>query len=204
MNNGLFIALEGGEGAGKSTIARLISERIEKENLKCMITREPGGVDVAEDIRSVIMNYELTPKAEALLFAAARTEHLHKKVIPSLNDNTIVISDRYIDSSVIYQGFAKGLGKQQIQELNAWATDDLMPALSIYIDVDPVIGLERVNSGNREVNRFDQNDIEFHQAIRAGYNELFTGRDHSYIIDGEQTIEMVVEQVYNLIKEYLG
>ncbi len=204
MNKGLFITLEGGEGAGKTSVAKLVCQRLIDDGYMCIITREPGGVKVAEEIRDTIMNYNVNAKTEALLFAAARSEHLHQKVLPAIAAKKIVICDRFIDSSIIYQGFAKNLGMDTIKKLNQWATDDIKPDLSILIDVPPEIGLSRINEGEREINRFDQNDLKFHQDIYDGYQQLFTNRDNRCIVDGKVSLAEVVQKVYELIKEQIG
>lgn len=200
MSRGLFIVLEGGEGSGKTTLAKNLADKFDQE---CILTREPGGVEVAEEIRNTIMDYELNPKTEALLFAAARCEHLNQKVIPALNNGVHVISDRYIDSSVVYQGFAKGLGMDKILDLNHWATDNMIPDISFCLDIDPQVGLERIAKNNRETNRFDANDLQFHLDLNTGYKKLFTNRENSYIIDATQSIEAITDQVYQIIMDYL-
>ncbi len=204
MNKGLFIVLEGGEGSGKTTLASKLSASFNKDNISNILTREPGGVEVAEDIRSVIMNYDLNPKSEALLFAAARCEHLNQKVLPALNLGTHVICDRYIDSSVVYQGFTKGLTTEYIYDLNLWVTDNFLPNITFFLDIDPKIGLSRIANNNRETNRFDDNDIEFHNTLRKGYLELFKDRANSYIIDASKSPDEIYQEVMNIIKGYIN
>ena len=155
MKKGYFITIEGGEGSGKSTLADNLKISLEAKGFEVLITREPGGIEVSEKIRSVIMDYDITPKTEALLFAAARVEHLEKKVIPAINKGIIVISDRYIDSSVVYQGFARGLGVDTIRDLNLWATDNFLPSLTLFLNIDPQIGINRIMDNDRQTNRFD-------------------------------------------------
>ncbi len=172
MKQGLFVSLEGGEGSGKTTTANLIKEMLEAKGYEVVLTREPGGVRVSEAIRSVIMDYNLHKKTEILLFAAARIEHLYQKIIPALNENKIVLCDRYIDSSLVYQGVAREGNVSEVKEINYWATDHFLPDLTFFFDVEPQIALARICGEEREVNRFDQEKIEFHTTIYNGYRKL--------------------------------
>jgi dTMP kinase len=171
-----FITLEGVEGSGKSTLINFIRDSIESNGKKVVVTREPGGIDIAEQIRSVILdkkNIKMDGRTEALLYAAARRQHLVEKVIPSLNEGNIVLCDRFIDSSLAYQGYARGLGINEVYSVNKFAIEGLMPDLTLYLDLDPQIGLNRIakNKG-REINRLDLEEINFHVKVREGYEEV--------------------------------
>jgi len=171
-----FITLEGVEGSGKSTLINFIRDSIESNGKKVVVTREPGGIDIAEQIRSVILdkkNIKMDGRTEALLYAAARRQHLVETVIPSLNEGNIVLCDRFIDSSLAYQGYARGLGINEVFSVNKFAIEDLMPDLTLYLDLDPQIGLNRIakNKG-REINRLDLEEINFHVRVREGYEEV--------------------------------
>jgi dTMP kinase len=134
-----FITLEGVEGSGKSTLINFIRDSIESNGKKVVVTREPGGIDIAEQIRSVILdkkNIKMDGRTEALLYAAARRQHLVETVIPSLNEGNIVLCDRFIDSSLAYQGYARGLGINEVFSVNKFAIEDLMPDLTLYLDLD--------------------------------------------------------------------
>ena len=147
MNKGLFISFEGGEGAGKSSVITLLTTALIEQGHKVIVTREPGGIPIAEKIREVILDREHTAmdaRTEALLYAAARRQHLVEKVIPALEQGYIVICDRFIDSSLAYQGVARGLGIDEIWSINQFAIEHLMPQLTIYMDVTPEIGLARI------------------------------------------------------------
>lgn len=183
MQEGLFIVLEGGEGSGKSTLANHLELKLRELDLDVIMTREPGGVKVAEDIRRIIMDYEISPKTESLLFAAARVEHLNLKVLPNLKKGTHVISDRYIDSSIVYQGYARNLGIDVVKDLNSWATDYKEPDLVFYLKLDPLIGLRRIVDNNRATNRFDHDGIEFHQSLAKGYDEVLGNRKNVVVLD---------------------
>lgn len=176
MAKGIFITFEGGEGSGKTTMMARLSEYLSGKNIPYLITREPGGIDIAEKIRSIILNPEHTAmdaRTEALLYAAARRQHLVEKVIPALEEGQIVLCDRFVDSSLAYQGYARGLGIEEVRSINLFATEGLAPDLTLYFDVDPDIGLARIaaNQG-REFNRLDMENRLFHDKVRAGYLEL--------------------------------
>ena len=169
MKKRLFIAFEGGEGAGKSTILDKIYDWMKDENIPCIKTREPGGIKISEQIRSVILdnnNTEMDERTEALLYAAARRQHLVEKIIPALNEGKVVLCDRFIDSSLAYQGYARGIGMDEILEINKFAIGEYMPNLSIFFDLDPSEGLKRINKdNNREVNRLDNEKLDFHNKV---------------------------------------
>lgn len=165
MGKGMFITFEGGDGAGKSTVINKVYEELVKKNLSCMITREPGGIDIAEQIREVILNVKNTKmdaRTEALLYAAARRQHLAEKVIPALEEGKIVLCDRFLHSSLAYQGYARGLGIEEVYEINKFAIDSYMPDLVILFDIEPKLGLERINKNKgREINRLDKENMDF-------------------------------------------
>ncbi len=200
MKQGLFVSLEGGEGSGKTTTANLIKEMLEAKGYEVVLTREPGGVRVSEAIRSVIMDYNLHKKTEILLFAAARIEHLYQKIIPALNENKIVLCDRYIDSSLVYQGIAREGNVTEVKEINYWATDHFLPDLTFFFDVKPEIALARICGDEREVNRFDQEAIEFHTTIYDGYKKLANENPKRIKkIDATQSQKEVATAIYNQI-----
>ena len=208
MKKGLFIAFEGGEGAGKSTILDKIYDWMKDENIPCIKTREPGGIKISEQIRSVILdnnNTEMDERTEALLYAAARRQHLVEKIIPALNEGKVVLCDRFIDSSLAYQGYARGIGMDEILEINKFAIGEYMPNLSIFFDLDPSEGLKRINiDNNREVNRLDIEKIEFHKSVREGYLELLKRYPNRIKrIDASQPREVVAAECEKYILEVL-
>ncbi|NWQ44518.1 dTMP kinase [Bacillus sp. EB106-08-02-XG196] len=170
MKNGYFITFEGPEGAGKTTIISMVA----KELKEALLTREPGGIDIAEQIRMVILdkdNTAMDPRTEALLYAAARRQHLVEKVKPALEDGKVVLCDRFVDSSLAYQGHARGLGIDEVFSINQFAIEKMMPDLTIYFDIEPELGLQRINKNKgREVNRLDLEKIDFHHKVREGYH----------------------------------
>jgi len=205
MKKGLFIVFEGGEGTGKTTAIDGIYNWIIENNVECIKTREPGGIKISEQIRQVILNKEnktMDARTEALLYAAARRQHLVEKVIPALEEGSIVLCDRFIDSSLAYQGYARNLGIEEVMSINKFAIGEYMPDLSILFDLDPKIGLDRINSNeHREINRLDLEKIDFHERVRSGYNIVYeNNKDRIIKIDAEQSKENVIEQIKNILK----
>lgn len=205
---GLFITFEGPEGSGKTTIANKVLDALKQEGYKVLYTREPGGIDIAEQIREVILNKKNTamdPKTEALLYAASRRQHLVEKVLPALKEDTIVLCDRFVDSSLVYQGVGRGLGIDTVYQMNLFAIDDIMPNLTIFFDVKPEIGLARIHKDeNREVNRLDLETLDFHQKVYNGYCEVakhYSNRIQT--VDASKDIETVYQNVLEMVKEKL-
>lgn len=199
---GFFIVLEGGDGTGKSTQAKLIKEYIEnKYNKSVVLTREPGGVDTAEMIREIILNQDIDPITEALLFASARREHLVKKVIPALNEDKIVICDRFLYSSLAYQGHARKIGIENVYNINSYAVEDCFPDLTIMLDLNAKNGIDRIlNNRTNEINRLDKEGLEFHSNVREGYkivSELYN--DELVKVDASKSIEGVFEDIKAII-----
>ena len=201
---GLFISFEGGEGSGKSSAINVIKEKLEADGHKVVITREPGGVNVSEQIRNVILavDNQMSKETEALLYAASRVEHLYAKVIPLINDGYIVLSDRYIDSSLAYQGYARGIGIEKVLEINMFAKEYL-PKVTYFFDVRPEVGLARI-VGRDKIDRLDLEGFDFHQKVYDGYKEVCKlYPERIKVINGERPIELIIEDVYNDIKKYL-
>ena len=204
MECGYFITVEGGEGSGKTTLFEGLYTKLTDAGFDVMITREPGGVDVSENIRQVIMDYNITSKTEALLFAAARVEHLEKKVKPALANKMIVISDRYIDSSVVYQGYARDLGVDVVRDLNLWATSDFLPDLTLYLKLDPVIGIARIKDNNRDTNRFDEESFSFHEKLSNGYDEVLLNHSGVVTLDASVLPDVIIDDAFNHIMELIN
>lgn len=170
---GLFVTLEGGEGSGKTTLIQSLKTHLEEQGYKVLVTREPGGIPVAEQIRAVILGNEMDAMTEALLFASARREHLVQKVIPALERGEVVLCDRFVHSSLVYQGLLGGLGLQTVADINRMAIGSYMPDFTLFLDIEPELGLQRISANSeREVNRWDIKTIEFHHDIRNGYKLL--------------------------------
>ncbi|MGE6756122.1 dTMP kinase [Rossellomorea sp. NPDC071047] len=209
MSKGLFITVEGPEGAGKSTILTKIFNRLLQDGFDVIQTREPGGISIAEQIREVILNTgntEMDKRTEALLYAAARRQHLVEKVIPALAEGKIVICDRFIDSSLAYQGNARGIGMEEVMNINQFAIEDKMPDLTLYFDIDPEEGLKRIAIHNgREVNRLDLESVDFHTRVREGYLKLIKQYpDRIQVVDASQSKEAVFGDAYGIVTDYLN
>lgn len=204
----LFITLEGPEGSGKSSVMEKVYERLLSEGYEIVKTREPGGTPIGEQIRNVILNQDNTKmdiRTECLLFAASRRQHLVEKIWPSLKQGKLVFCDRYLDSSLAYQGYARKLGIDNVLNVNLFATENTYPDLTLFFDVAPEIGLERINKNhNREVNRLDVEKLEFHKNVYQGYITLLNMYpERIKRIDASKPFNEVVENTYNLIKGYL-
>lgn len=202
MKNGMFITFEGPDGAGKSTIIGMVANELKD----ALLTREPGGIDIAEQIRRVILDKENTamdPRTEALLYAAARRQHLMEKVKPALEEGKMVLCDRFVDSSLAYQGFARGLGMDEVFTINQFAIEQMMPDLTIYFDIEPELGMKRINKNKgREVNRLDLEDLDFHYKVRQGYHILRERFPERIVtIDASGTIEEVFTSTMQVLKQ---
>lgn len=205
-SSGLFITLEGGEGSGKSTAAKKLAEWFQKEGYEVLLTREPGGVPTSEKIREIILNEEMDALTEALLFVASRNEVLINLVIPALNKGKVVICDRFIDSSYVYQGMVKGLGLDLIEQLNELVLETIKPEITLCFDIDPVIGLSRIKKNNREENKFDKESMDFHYQVRDSYRKLANMEKHKNrirIVNANQAPEVVVDDCIQIIKDYV-
>ena len=204
MKCNLFITFEGPEGAGKTTVIQKIAERLEQENIAVLATREPGGIEIAEKIRAVILNPAHTAmdeRTEALLYAAARSQHYFEKVRPALEDGKLVICDRFIDSSLAYQGYARGIGVDEVLAINEFAIGKKLPDLTILFDLSPEVGLARIHAhGDREVNRLDVESLAFHEKVREGYLLLVKRYPARIkVVNADQNVEQVVEDVWSIL-----
>lgn len=200
----MFITLEGPEGSGKTTAVEFAVTRLIEMGYEIVRTREPGGTPIAEQIRNVILDKENTkmdPRTEALLYAASRRQHLVEKVWPAIKEGKIVICDRFLDSSLAYQGGARGLGIEEILNVNLFATENQWPDLTLLFDIDPTIGLARIASNaNREVNRLDLEKLDFHNRVRNTFLELSKRYPDRYIvIDASKPKEEVANVTLNAI-----
>ncbi|MBG9447883.1 dTMP kinase [Cytobacillus firmus] len=206
MKKGKFITVEGPEGAGKTTIIDMLASNLAEEGYQVLQTREPGGIEIAEQIRNVILdkkNTKMDPRTEALLYAAARRQHLAEKVKPALDEGYIILCDRFIDSSLAYQGYARGLGIEEVYSINSFAIEGMMPELTLYFDIDPEAGLDRINQHKgREVNRLDLEKLGFHHKVREGYLKLMElYPERIFKIDASKPLEEVYQQAESKLKE---
>ncbi|MDA9913247.1 dTMP kinase [Candidatus Nanopelagicales bacterium] len=194
--DGFFVVFEGGEGSGKSTQVQELAARLRSLGYQVVTTREPGGTPIAEQIRALVLahhNAEMGARCEALLFAAARAEHVEKTIRPALERGAVVISDRFVESSIAYQGAGRGLGMTDVADVSAWAIQGVQPDLTILLDVAPEIGLARA----QDPNRLEAESLTFHLTLRAALLELAKADPSSHVIvAGQQSQEQVAEQIW--------
>lgn len=204
---GKFITLEGPDGSGKTTVSLKIVQLLQHQGYKVMLTREPGGVDIAEQIRNVILdkkNTAMDAKTEALLYAAARRQHLVEKVLPALQQGYIVICDRFVDSSLAYQGVGRQLGIDKVYAINLFAIEDIMPDKTIFFDIDYQLGLQRIRKNERVSDRMDEASQDFHKMVYDGYLQICQKyADRIVKIDASQDVDHVVEAAMKEIKKVL-
>ena len=205
---GTFISFEGSDGAGKTSVLQAVYHQLSQQlgDDRALLTREPGGNHISEQIRQVLFadeNTQMDPRTEALLFAAARRQHIVEDIEPALAAGKVVLSDRYIDSSVAYQGGGRLLGGDDIWELNQFAIHGILPALTIYLDIQPEQGLQRINRHRSgQVNRMDREQLHFYQLVRQSYLTLARRhRQRIVTIDASQPLQKVIDQSMATIEQ---
>jgi len=209
MSKGFLVSFEGPEGAGKTSVLEALLPILEEKGVEVLTTREPGGVLIGEKIREVILDpshTQMDPKTELLLYIASRRQHLVEKVLPALEAGKLVIMDRFIDSSIAYQGFGRGLDIDDIDWLNQFATDGLKPDLTLYFDIEVEEGLARIAANsNREVNRLDLEGLDLHKKVRQGYLSLLDKEGNRIVkIDASLPLEQVVETTKAVLFDRMG
>jgi len=201
---GLFLCLEGGEGAGKSTQAALLVEWLEGLGLPVLLTREPGGTDVGKILRRIVLDNEtgeLSPRTEALLYAADKAEHVDRVVLPALADGAVVLTDRYVDSTLAYQGAGRDLGIAELEAVARWATSELRPHLTIVLDIDPVIGHTRFEGADR----IEAEPLDFHQRVRQHFLDLAAvDPDHYLVVDAGRMPDEIHDEVRAAVEPWLA
>lgn len=205
---GVFIAFEGGDGAGKSTQAGRLAAALESLGYTVLRTREPGGTPVGEQLRSLVLDHgngDIDAHTEALIFAASRAAHATQVIRPALGRGEIVLTDRYIDSSVAYQGAGRNLGLDAVRSLNEWATSGLQPHLTVLLDVDPQLGRRRRTAGQAAEDRLESEADEFHDRIREAFLSLAAGRPESYLVlPAHLPVEELAAQILARVQTLLG
>ena len=207
MNRGRFITFEGGEGAGKSTQASLLAEALEKAGIETLQTREPGGTFGAEAIRDLVLegtSDRWSGMTELLLMYAARLDHVEKLIKPALERGVWVISDRFADSSLAYQGHARGLGAEQVKSLHTVVMDGFEPDMTILFDMDPVLAQKRVETRGEELTRFDTESLDFHKTLRAAFLKIAEeNSDRVKTVDADGSRENVQNRIiFSLTKQF--
>ena len=206
MKKGIFLTIEGPDGSGKTSISDILVKRLRKMGIDVVHTREPGGIDIAEQIRQVILdpkNTKMDSRTEALLYAASRRQHLVEKVIPALKKKKLVLCERFVDSSLAYQGFARKIGINEVFSINKFAIDKSMPDLTIYLDIDEGKGLKRIETrANKD--RLDVESKKFHHEVVKGYKKVLDKyKRRIKIVDADQDMEKVADDCMKIICKYL-
>ena len=212
---GLFISIEGGEGAGKTTLINFLERILQSWGFSVVRTREPGGSILGNEIRSWLLNHrsqiKIGAKAELLMFLAARTQHIEEVIAPALEAGKIVLCDRFNDSTIAYQGIGRGLGFSYVRDLCLSVCGKTIPDLTLYLDVDPVVGLQRTKSISKEnaavgeVDRIESEKLEFHQHVRNAFAQIAKSEPERFItVDASQTQEHVAKTCEHLLATHLG
>ncbi len=207
MPKGKFITFEGSEGCGKSTQIKLLSEALIKQGRSVLTTREPGGTDVGEKIREILMDpshVELTDLTEVFLYEAARTQLVNEIIVPSLDSGHNVLCDRFSESTLAYQGYGGKISVEWIQKIDQMARGGLSPDLTLFIDVDPEVGLKRARASAKEIDRLEEKDLEYHKRVYQGYLELAKKNpDRIKVVDGSKGVQEVHKEILDLVKRIL-
>ena len=202
---GRLVTFEGCEGSGKSTQLRLLSEKLSNQGISHIVTREPGGSDIAEQIRNIILNGKNTAmcdECEALLYAAARAQHLREIVQPALDKGMLVLCDRYVDSSLAYQGYARGLDLKFIEDINGFAMRDFRPDLTLFLDISPRAAFERKHGADKG-DRMEQLGLEFHEKVYAGYLKIAALNPERFLkVECGGSKWDTAERIYNILKSH--
>jgi len=203
---GLWVTFEGGDGSGKTTQAELLREWLTARGRAVVRTREPGGTEVGRTIREIVLHHrgDLGERAEALLFAADRSHHVDTVVRPALERGDIVIQDRYLDSSVAYQGAARGLGADSVRDLSLWGTHDALPDVTVLLDLDPAVARTRLDADDKPFDRLEAERAEFHARVRHAFLDLAAAEpDRFVVLDATLAPEILAERIRNRIAPFL-
>ncbi|MEA2016010.1 MAG: dTMP kinase [Actinomycetota bacterium] len=208
MKKGLFITFEGPDGSGKTTQIKLLRDFLKGEGFEVVITAEPGGTEVGQRIRNILLtrsNLDISPESETFLFLASRAELVSKVIKPALEEGKIVICDRFFDSTVVYQGIARGLGEKKILEINFLATGGLIPDITFLLMVKVSRGKKRIDSTRREKDRIEMEKDEFKEKIYRGYTDIAAGNEGRVkVINGDKSIEDIFQEIKKKVRLHLG
>jgi dTMP kinase len=204
---GLFITLEGGDGSGKSTQMDALAEWLQQRGRTVVQTREPGGTDLGVEVREIVLHSrgEVTPRAEALLYAADRAHHVASLVRPALERGDVVIQDRYLDSSVAYQGAGRVLDPVEVRDLSLWATEGLLPHLTVLLDLDPAVGRERLEASRTRYDRLEAAPDDFHERVRQAYLALAAAEPERFLVlDATRPVDELQQSIRDRVSHLLG
>ncbi|HAA79645.1 MAG: thymidylate kinase [Microbacteriaceae bacterium BACL25 MAG-120322-bin65] len=205
--SGVFVTFEGGDGSGKTTQIQLLKKWLEDHGHTVVVTREPGGTDLGNELREIILHRKgfIAPRAEALLYAADRAHHIHTLVKPALERGEVVVQDRYLDSSLAYQGAGRVLDPNEVREVSLWATENLMPVLTVLLDVPADVAKKRQNALERAYDRLEAEAEDFHQRVRTSYQALADAEPERFlVIDGTLAIEAIHDQIIQKVSHLLS
>lgn len=197
----VFIAFEGGEGSGKSTLVQRVAVALREQGYEVITTREPGGTNLAEQLRGMILDSdEMIPRAELMMFLACRADHTERLIRPAMRAGSIVLCDRYEDSTAAYQGAARGHGIETVLEMSRWASGGLYPSLTILLDIDPEIGLARAQDGNR----MEMETLEFHQRVNQVFRDIAEASPQTHrVIQANNSQDRVLVDTLEVVQEHL-
>ncbi|OGB97587.1 dTMP kinase [candidate division TM6 bacterium RIFCSPHIGHO2_12_FULL_36_22] len=201
VKNGLLISVEGIDGCGKSTFIKNLQRKLQEHNVDHIITKEPGGSPLGKLLRQIILTKEvpLCSKSEYLLFAADRAQHIEQIIKPALIDNKVIVSDRMGDSSIVYQGYARGLDIDMIKTINAWATNGTVPDIIFYLNIDVPTAFKRIYERKEELTSFEREHEDFMYKVKKGFDELFNNKDNVVKLDAHQTPDTLAQQAIEVI-----
>lgn len=203
----MFISFEGIDGVGKSTQIRLAEEYLQSKGKEVLCTLEPGGTELGQEIRNLLLHRKgvVAPRAEALLYAADRAHHVETKVRPALQQGKVVLTDRYLDSSVAYQGAGRQLSATEVRNISLWAVDGLLPDLTVLVDLDPAIAAERRKGTGQEADRLESEKLDFFQAVRNEFLKLAQAEPNRFlVVDATETPERMFSYIAKKLDELLG
>lgn len=207
MKKGLFITFEGPDGSGKTTVSKAVADQLLAEGYQVRYTREPGGSAISEKIRDIILdpaNTEMDPRTEALLYAASRRQHLVDIVLPLIEQGVTVISDRFVDSSIAYQGYGRQIGADEVYAINAFAIENYMPVKTIFLNVSAETGLARIQANRAVLDRLDAESTDFHKRVFDGYQKVIAQyADRMIVVDASREVDEVIAEVYSIVKGLL-
>ena len=207
---GLFITFEGGEGCGKSTQIHRLAERLKRKGRTIQHTREPGGTELGEAIRDLLQHNRagrgMCPESELLLFAASRAQIVRERILPALERGEVVLCDRFLDSTSVYQGVARAIDPIEVAAINQFATAGLLPDLTLLIDLDPEIGLQRAREDrDAPLDRMEREALAFHQEVRRGYLELAAiDQERIHVLDGTRDVDSLEDQIWQAVEPRLS